>query len=100
MSKEIRTYIDKFRQFLNENYNSEYHRALKDVSVLIPLISHEIIHKNNLEHTEETIIKLNSEIRQKVENGDDEILDRMWDLAWSGVLKHAINVITHYHKNN
>ena len=100
MSKEMREDIDKFRQFINENYNDEYNQALKDVNGLIPLISHEIIHENGLEHTEENMIKLNREIKQKVESGDDYVLDRMWDLAASAVLKHAINVITHYHKNN
>jgi hypothetical protein len=100
MSKEMREHIDKFRQFINENYNDEYNKALKDVNVLIPLISHEIIHENGLEHTEENMIKLNREIKQKVESGDDYVLDKMWDLAGSAVLKHAINVITHYHKNN
>jgi hypothetical protein len=78
----------------------EYKQALKDVNPLIPLISHEIIHKKGLEHTEENIIKLNREIKQKVESGDDYILDKLWDLAGSAVLKHVINVITHYHKNN
>ena len=98
MSKEMRNYIDKFREFINENYNDEYYKAIKDVDVLIPLISHDIIHKNGLEHTEENMVKLNSDIKQKVEQGDDDILDRMWDLAGSAILKHAINVITHYHK--
>lgn len=101
MSKEMREQINKvmnFGQFINENYNDEYNRALKDVNVLIPLISHEIIHKKGLEHTEENIININREIKQKVESGDNDILDKMWDLAGSAVLKHAINVITHYHK--
>ena len=39
MSKEMRNYIDKFREFINENYHDEYHKALKDINVLIPLIS-------------------------------------------------------------
>ena len=92
--------VKSFEEFINENYHDEYHKALKDINVLIPLISHEIIHKNGIEHTEENMVKLNSEIKQKVEQGDDDILDRMWDLAGSVILKHAINVITHYHKNN
>ena len=99
MSKEMRNHIDKFRKLINENYNDEYHKALKDVNILIPLISHEIIHKKGIEHTEENMVKLNSEIKQKVEQGDDDILDIMWDLAGSTILKHAINVITHYHNN-
>jgi hypothetical protein len=98
MSKEMREHIDKFRQLINENHSDEYNNALKDVNVLIPLISHEIIHKKGLEHTEENMIMLNHKIKQKVERGDDYILDKMWDLAGSAVLKHAINVITHYHR--
>ncbi len=76
----------------------EYNRALKEVSSLIPQISHKIIHENNLPHNEETIIKLNKEIIEKVKRGDDKILDLMWDIAWSSSLKHSINVITYYHK--
>ena len=33
MSKEMRNYIDKFREFINENYHDEYHKALKDINV-------------------------------------------------------------------
>jgi len=76
----------------------EYNRALKEVSSLIPQISHKIIHENNLPHNEETIIKLNKEIIEKVKRGDDKTLDLMWDIAWSLSLKHSINVITYYHK--
>ena len=90
---------------LKETYNNggkvdlyEYNRALKEVSPLIPQISHKIIHENNLPHNEETIIKLNKEIIEKVKRGDDKILDLMWDIAWSLSLKHSINVITYYHK--
>lgn len=98
MSNEMRHYINKFKFYLNENYNDEYNKALGDINILIPLISHEIIHSLGLEHNEENMIKLNSEIKQKVREGDDYILDKMWDLAGSAVLKHAINVITHFHK--
>jgi len=77
----------------------EYKQALKDVSTLIPLISHRIMEQDKLPHTEGTIIKLNKEVEAKVKLGDNEILDEMWELSWSIVLKNAINVITAYHKD-
>lgn len=86
------------REELNKPSESEFKQALKDVMSLIPLISHRILHDENMEHNEEIIVKLNKEILQKVIMGDDEILDEMWDLAGSMVVKHAINVITYYTK--
>ena len=99
MSNEMKNYIDRFRQFINENDNDgyvtkfrkfiegnvKYQQALKDVNGLISLISSNEDLKD-------------SEIRQKIERGDDDILDKMWDLAGSAVLKNAINVITYYHE--
>ncbi len=97
--------IDDFETFLlRENKNTptdeEYIRALKDISPLIPQISHKIINDEGLDHNEENIIILNKEIVKKVKTGDEEILDSLWDLAWSGIMKNAINIITFYHKNN
>ena len=86
------------REELNKPSESEFKQALKDVMSLIPLISHRILHDENMEHNEEIIVKLNKEILQKVIMGNDEILDEMWDLAGSMVVKHAINVITYYTK--
>ena len=88
------------REELNKPSESEFKQALKDVMSLIPLISHRILHDENMEHNEEKIIELNKEILQKVIKGDDEILDEMWNLAGSMVIKHAINVITYYTKMN
>jgi sRNA-binding regulator protein Hfq len=88
------------REELNKPSESEFKQALKDVMSLIPLISHRILHDENMEHNEEKIIELNKEILQKVIKGDDEILDEMWNRAGSMVIKHAINVITYYTKMN
>jgi hypothetical protein len=65
---------------------------------MIPMISHRILKDQGLEPNGEKIIKLNKEILQKVINGDDTILDEMWNLAGSMVVKHAINIITYYTK--
>jgi hypothetical protein len=35
---------------------------------------------------------------EKVKKGDDKILDEMWELAGSLILKNAINIITFYTK--
>ena len=86
------------KEEVNKPSESEYKQALKDVRPLVPIISHKILHDKEMEHNEENIIKLNQEILQKVIKGDDEILDQMWELANSMVLKHAINVITYYTK--
>ena len=75
-----------------------YLMALKDIRPLIPNLSHKIIHKNNLEHDSETIIKLNKEIFEKVKMGDDEVLDSLWDIAGNHLLRNSINIITFYHK--
>ena len=42
--------------------------------------------------------KLNKIILQKVKEGNDEILDEMWELAGSKIMKNAINIITFYTK--
>ena len=62
------------REELNKPSESEFKQALKDVMSLIPLISHRILHDENMEHNEEIIVKLNKEILQKVIMGDDEII--------------------------
>ncbi len=76
----------------------EFLQSIKDVKPIIPLISHKIIHKKNLEHNEENIAVLNKMILQKVKEGNDEILDEMWELACSAIMKNAINIITFYTK--
>ncbi len=52
-----------------------YLMALKDVRVLIPVLSHKIIHKNKLNHDDETMIRFNKELFEKVKYGDDEVLN-------------------------
>ena len=86
------------REEVNKPSESEFNQALKDVRPLVPIISHKILDDENMEHNEENIINLNNEILEKVKKGDDEILDQMWELANSMVLRHAINVITYYTK--
>ena len=86
------------REEINKPSESEYNQALKDVMTLIPQISHKILHDENMEHNRENIINLNKEILEKVKMGDDQILDQMWELAGSAVIKNAINIITFYTK--
>ena len=86
------------KEEINRPSESEFNQALKDVRPLIPMVAHRILHDENLEHNEENIVKLNKEILQKIIQGDDKILDEMWELASSMVVKHAINVITYYTK--
>ncbi len=86
------------REELNKPSEDEFKQALKDIMSLIPLISHRILHDENMEHNEETMIKLNKIILQKVKEGNDDILDEMWELAHSLVIKNAINIITFYTK--
>ena len=90
------------RKILKEETNKpskkEFEQSINDVKVIIPLISHRILHNENMEHSQENIIKLNKIILQKVKEGDDEILDEMWELAGSMVIKNAINIITFYTK--
>ena len=86
------------KEEINRPSESEFNQALKDVRPLIPMVAHRILRDENLEHNEENIVKLNKEILQKVIQGDDKILDEMWELASSMVVKHAINVITYYTK--
>ena len=83
---------------LNKPSENEFKQAIKDVKPLIPLISHRILRDENMEHNKENIIKLNKIILQKVKEGDGEILDEMWELAGSMVIKNAINIITFYTK--
>ena len=75
-----------------------YLMALKDIKSLIPELSHKIIHKNKLTHDDETMIRFNKEIFEKVKSGDDDVLDTLWDIAGSSILRNAINIITFYHK--
>jgi len=83
---------------INKPSEESYLMSLKDVRVLIPVLSHKIIHKNKLNHDDETMIKFNKELFEKVKTGDDEVLDELWEIAGTLVLRNAINVITHYHK--
>ena len=93
---------ENIRRILREETNkpseNEFKQALKDVRPLIPQISHRILHNENMEHNEENMTKLNKIILQKVKEGNDEILDEMWELAVSRVIKNAINIITFYTK--
>ena len=82
----------------NKPSEEEFIQAIKDVKTIVPLISHRIIHKEDLEDNEENIARLNKMILKKVKEGDDEILDEMWELAGSMVMKNAINIITFYTK--
>ena len=82
----------------NKPSEEEFIQAIKDVKTIVPLISHRIIHEEGLEHNEENIVRLNKMILKKVKEGDDEILDEMWELAGSMVMKNAINIITFYTK--
>ena len=66
---------------MNENMTAD-----DAVKQLRPLLAHTIEHD-----------KLSGEYSEwldKVKAGDDEILDRMWDLAGSALDKHAINVLS------
>ena len=93
---------ESIRRILKEETNKpserEFEQAINDVEVIIPLISHRILHDKNMEHNEENIVKLNKIILQKVREGNDEILDEMWELAGSAIMKNAINIITFYTK--
>jgi hypothetical protein len=97
----IRKEVSRIKILLeNGNKPSEesYLTALKDVKSLIPELSHKIIHKNKLNHDDETMIRLNKELFEKVKSGDDEVLDELWEMAGSHVLRNAINIITYYNK--
>ena len=97
----IRKEVSRIKILLeNGNKPSEesYLTALKDVKSLIPELSHKIIHKNKLNHDDETMITLNKELFEKVKSGDDEVLDELWEMAGSYVLRNAINIITYYNK--
>ena len=103
MDKEEIHRIHEMMGVINENNQNkpseeEFIQAIKDVKTIVPLISHRIIHEEGLEHNEENIVRLNKMILKKVKEGDDEILDEMWELAGSMVMKNAINIITFYTK--
>lgn len=76
-----------------------FNQAIQDIKPIIPQISHDIIHRKNLEHNEENMVKINNELLEKVYAGDDYILDRLWDLAGNSLLKNAVNIITAYTAN-
>ncbi len=76
----------------------EFKQALKDILTLIPSLSHQRIHDEGLGHDSETMIRLNKEILEKVKEGDDEVLDELWEIAGTLVMKNAINKITFYTK--
>lgn len=86
------------KEEINRPSEAEFKQALKDVRTMVPIIAHKIIHDKKLGHDTETVIRLNQEILQKVKEGDDEILDEMWELAGTLILKNAINIITFYTK--
>jgi len=76
----------------------EFKQALKDILTLIPSLSHQRIHDEGLEHDSETMIRLNKEILEKVKEGDDEVLDELWEISGTLIMKNAINIITFYTK--
>lgn len=101
INMSVRKEISRIKVLLegnNKPSEKSYLMALKDIRPLIPSLSHKIIHKNNLEHNSETIIKLNDEIFEKVKMGDDEVLDSLWDMAGTLLLRNSINIISFYHK--
>ena len=87
-----RSIIYKVEKLLNEGISTN------DVKVIIPVISHRILHDEKMEHNEENIAKLNKILLKKVRKGNDEILDEMWELAGNSLMKNAINIITFYTK--
>jgi hypothetical protein len=98
----VRKEISRIKILL-ENSDSKpseesYLMALKDIKSLIPELSHKIIHKNKLNHDDETMVRFNKEIFEKVKSGDDDVLDSLWNLAGNMILRNAINIITFYHK--
>ena len=86
------------REELNRPSEESFVQALRDVKPLIPRISHRIIDEDGLEHNEETVVRLNKMIFKKVKEGNGEVLDEMWELAGSRIIKNAINIITYYTK--
>jgi hypothetical protein len=66
---------------MNENMSAE--DALKQIK---PLLAHTIEHDKLPESFEELLAK--------VKAGDDEILDKMWDLTGSAIDRYAINVLS------
>ena len=83
----------------NQPSEESYQQALKDIKPIIPVLSHNLIHQQGLEHNEENMVKLNQKIFDLVKNGDDNTLDQLWDLAGNSLLRNAINIITFYHKS-
>jgi hypothetical protein len=86
------------KEEINKPSEQEFNQAIQDVRPLIPNISHRMIGDMGLERNSETVIRLNQEILQKIKEGDDEILDELWGMANSLVVKNAINIITFYTK--
>ena len=84
----------------NQPSEESYQQALKDIKPIIPVLSHNIIHQQGLEHNEENMVKSNQKIFDLVKNGDNNTLDQLWDLAGNSLLRNAINIITFYHKSN
>lgn len=76
-----------------------FSQAIQDIKTIIPQLSHDIIHRNNLGHNEENMVKVNKELLRKVYAGDDDILDKLWDLAGNSLLRNAVNIITAYTAN-
>lgn len=93
---------ESIRRILREESNKpsekEFEQAINDVKVIIPVISHRILHDEKMEHNKENISKLNKILLKKVREGNNEILDEMWELAGNTLMKNAINIITFYTK--
>ena len=68
----------------------EFNQAIDDVQTIIPIISHRIIHEEGLEHNEETMIKLNKMILQKVKEGNDD---------WKQYVPEVIHTDVYQYKN-
>ena len=86
------------KEEISKPSEKEFKQALKDIHVLIPSLSHQRIHDEGLVHNSETMIRLNREVLEKVKEGDDEVLDKLWEIAGTLIMKNAINTITFYTK--
>lgn len=94
----------QLKKLIGEDHNVEngkpseesYKRSLHDIRPLIGHIAHEYAHLKGYSHDDIPMLK--KEIMNKVMDGDDEVLDMLWNSAGSLVLRNAINIITFYTK--
>ena len=80
------TLLPQIKSQAGTKINESEEESEKAVKQLKPLLAHTIKH-NKLEGTFDKWL-------EKVKASDDEILDKMWDLAGSAVDRHAINVLS------